>query len=96
MTYKEIEAKLKELKELKIMQEELNDQITELEDAIKAEMTAQNTDTLRAGAFKATWKPYTSSRFDSSAFKKAHADLYDSFCRPVTGTRFTLNQVRAA
>ena len=88
MTYKEIEAKLKELKELKIMQEELNDQITELEDAIKAEMTAQNTDTLRAGAFKATWKPYTSSRFDSSAFKKTHEELYKQYSKETVTKRF--------
>ena len=88
MTYKEIEAKLKELKELKIMQEELNDQIEELEDAIKAEMTAQNTDTLRAGAFKATWKPYTSSRFDSSAFKKTHEELYKQYSKETVTKRF--------
>ena len=81
MTYKEIEAKLKELKEL-------NDQITELEDAIKAEMTAQNTDTLRAGAFKATWKPYTSSRFDSSAFKKTHEELYKQYSKETVTKRF--------
>ena len=88
MTYKEIEAKLKELKELKIMQEELNDQIEELEDAIKAEMTAQNTDTLRAGAFKATWKPYTSSRFDSGAFRKTHEELYKQYSKETVTKRF--------
>ena len=88
MTAKEIEAKLKELKEMKVLMEELKDQITGLEDEIKAEMTAQDTDTLRAGAFKATWKPYTSSRFDSSAFKKTHAELYKQYSREIVTKRF--------
>ena len=88
MTNKEIEAKLKELKELKVLQEELKDQIEALEDAIKAEMTAQDTDTLRAGAFKATWKPYTSNRFDSSAVKKTHEELYKQYSKAVTTKRF--------
>lgn len=88
MTNKEIEAKLKELKEMKVLKDELEDQIKELEDAIKAEMTAQDTDTLRAGAFKATWKPYTSSRFDGSAFKKTHEELYKQYCKEITTKRF--------
>ena len=88
MTNKEIEAKLKELKEMKVLMEELKDQITGLEDEIKAEMTAQDTDTLRAGAFKATWKPYTSSRFDSTAFKATHAELYKQYSKAVTTKRF--------
>ena len=88
MTNKEIEAKLKELKEMKVLKDELEDQIKALEDAIKAEMTTQDTDTLRAGAFKATWKPYTSSRFDGSAFKKTHEELYKQYCKEITTKRF--------
>ena len=49
MTYKELEAKAKELKELKMMAEELADQITALESEVKAEMTEQKTDTLMLG-----------------------------------------------
>ena len=88
MTNKEIEAKLKELKELKVMAEELKDQIAGLEDEIKQEMTAQDTDTLRAGAFKATWKPYTSNKFDSKAFKSTHSELYSQYCKAVEIKRF--------
>lgn len=90
MTYKEIEAKLKELKELKVLAEELKDQIETLEDQVKAEMTEQKTDTLKAGAFKATWKPYTSNRFDSGAFKKTHAELYKQYCKATVTKRFTV------
>lgn len=88
MTNKEITAKVQELKELKVLAEELKNQITALEDEVKAEMTAQNTDTLLAGAFKVTWKTYTSSRFDSSAFKKTHEELYKQYTKEYTAKRF--------
>ena len=90
MTYKEIEAKVKELKEMKVMMEELKDQIAALEDEVKAEMEAQKTDTLLAGPFKVTWKPYTSSRFDSNAFKATHAELYKQYSKKFTTKRFTV------
>lgn len=42
--------KVKELRELKRLAEELQAEIEGLQDAIKAEMTAQDVDTLRAQA----------------------------------------------
>lgn len=42
MNKQELENQIKELKELKLMQEELQAEITAIEDKIKAEMTAQN------------------------------------------------------
>lgn len=90
MTYKELEAKAKELKELKIMAEELADQITELESEMKAEMTAGNKDTLLLGTVKITWKPYTSTRFDGKAFRQTHEELYKQYCKETVTKRFTV------
>ncbi len=90
MTYKELEAKAKELKELKLMAEELADQIAELENEVKAEMTAENKDTLLLGTVKITWKSYTSSRFDSKAFKSTHSELYTQYCKEIVSKRFTV------
>lgn len=90
MTYKELEAKAKELKELKMMAEELNDQIAELEAAVKEEMTAENKDTLLLGTVKITWKAYTSKRFDSKAFKTTHEALYNQYSKEFTTRRFTV------
>ena len=58
-----MEPKIKELLELKRMKEELEAEITAMEDEIKQVMG--NEETLLAGAFRVNWKPYTSSRFDT-------------------------------
>ena len=88
MSIKEIEAKAKELQELKRMREELDAEISMLEDAIKASMG--EAEQITAGAFKITWKAITSSRFDSSAFKKANPDLAAQFIKTSTVKRFSI------
>lgn len=88
MSIKEIEAKAKELQELKRMREELDAEIATLEDAIKASMG--DSEQITAGAFKITWKSITSSRFDSSAFKKANPDLAAQFIKTSTVKRFSI------
>ena len=90
MGHQELLKTITELKELKVMADELADQITALEDTIKAEMAARDVDKLTIGAFKITWTRYTSSRFDSKAFKATHAELYDQYCKPVEARRFAV------
>ena len=89
MSIKEIEAKAKELQELKRMREELDAEIATLEDAIKASMG--EAEQITAGAFKITWKAVTSSRFDSSAFKKAMPELAAQYTKTTTIRRFSIN-----
>lgn len=88
MSIKEIEAKAKELQELKRMREELDAEIATLEDAIKASMGDQ--EQMVAGAFRITWKSITSSRFDSTRFKKDHADLAAQYIKTSTVKRFSI------
>ena len=52
MNKQELENKVKELKELKVMAEELQAEITSIEDSIKAEMTNQNVNELQVGISK--------------------------------------------
>ena len=52
MTAQEIIAKVTELKELKIMAEELAAEISSLEDTLKADMLAKDVEEMTAGAFK--------------------------------------------
>ena len=47
-------------------------------------------ETLLAGAFKVTWTPYTSSRFDSARFKKEHAELAEAYTKTTTARRFSV------
>ena len=90
MTQMEIEKKVAELKEYKRLAENLDAQITALENDIKAEMEAQDTDTLITKLFKVTWKTIVSRRFDSNAFKAKHAELYEQFVRPQETKRFVV------
>ena len=89
MTMPNMEPKVLELMELRRMREELDAEIATLEDAIKAAMGEE--EILLAGACKVTWKTVTSSRFDSAAFKRDHADLAEAYTKRTTCRRFTIN-----
>jgi predicted phage-related endonuclease len=77
MCTKDLQAKVIELKDLKAMQEELQAEITSIEDELKAECIKQGTDELQAGIFKIRYKAVSSNRFDTKAFKTAYSGLYE-------------------
>ncbi len=86
----ELSSKVRELKELKIMADELAAEITTLEDDIKAEMTARGTEELTVDIFKVRWVPVTSRRFDTTAFKTTHKELYEQYAKETVSRRFTV------
>lgn len=86
----ELSGKVKELRELRRMAEELQAEIDGITDTIKAEMTARNVDTLTGADWKATWKEVTSNRLDTAALKKALPDVAAAFTKASTSRRFTL------
>ena len=88
MSANEIHAKVRELKELKLMMEELSAEITAIEDALKAAMGEQ--EVLICGEYKLTYQTITSSRFDSTRFKKDHADLASAYTKTTTCRRFSV------
>ena len=90
MSTNEMTAKVRELKELKVLAEELAAEITAIEDEIKAEMTARNADEMTVDVYKIRWTPVTSSRFDSASFKRAMPDLYGKFTKTTTSRRFSV------
>ena len=90
MATNEIISKLNELSEQRRMADELSAEIEAIQDAIKAHMTEADTDTITAGAFKVTWTAYTSSRFDSTRFKKEHAELAEAYTKTTTTRRFSV------
>ena len=90
MSVNELTSKVRELKVLKAMAEELQAEITTIEDVIKAEMTAQGTEELAVDIFKVRWTTVKSNRFDTTAFKTTHADLYGQYCKEITTRRFSV------
>jgi len=90
MSVNELTSKVKELKELKLMAEELAAEITAIEDTLKAEMTAKETDEIITGEYKVRWTKVTSNRFDTTSFKKTHADLYSQYTKTTETRRFSI------
>ena len=88
MSANEIQTKARELKELKLMQEELAAEISAIEDALKAAMGEQ--EELVCGEYKLTYPTVTSSRFDSTRFKKDHAELAAAYTKATSYRRFSV------
>lgn len=89
MSNPNMESKVKELMELHRMKEELEAEITAMEDEIKRVMGQE--ETLLAGAFKVSWKAFTSSRVDTTALKKALPQIAEQFIKQTTARRFSIN-----
>jgi predicted phage-related endonuclease len=90
MSTNEMTSKIRELKELKAMAEELAQEITAIEDAIKAELTARNAEEMTVDVYKIRWTKVTSSRFDTTSFKKAMPELYGQFTKTSESRRFSI------
>jgi len=84
-----LESTIHELLELKRMREELETEITALEDRIKEVMGDE--ELLTAGAYKVSWKTFTSSRVDTTALKKALPEVAAAYTKTTTGRRFSIN-----
>ena len=89
MSNPNMESKVKELMELRRMREEIDAEIAAAEDEIKSVMGEE--ETLLAGAFKVSWKVFTSSRLDSTALKKALPEIAAQFTKTTTARRFSIN-----
>ena len=90
MSTNEMASKVKELKELKLMAEELSADITAIEDSLKAEMAEKGIEEMTEDVFKIRWTKVSSTRFDSTTFKKAMPELYAQFTKQTESRRFTI------
>ena len=86
----ELNSRVKELRELRRLADELQQEIDGLTDQIKAVMTERDTDTLTGDDYKITWKAVTSSRLDTEAIKKAFPQVAEQFTKTSTNRRFVL------
>ena len=75
-------------KEYQRMMEELESEMDAVKDAIKAELTRQGVDELTAGEYKVRYTAVKSTRFDTTAFRKAMPDLAAQFTKAVETRRF--------
>lgn len=90
MTQSELIAKIEALNEWEAILEEAKAEAEALRDAIKAEMLEQNTEELEAGQYIIRWTSVLTNRFDTTAFKKEHNDLYKEFTKQTSSKRFSI------
>ena len=88
MSEKELTEKIKLLREMQRMAEEAQAEAEALKDEIKALMG--DTEELRAGEYRITWKPVKASRIDTAALKRAMPELAERFTISSTSRRFVI------
>ena len=86
MSTNELEAKVRELRQLQSLVEEAQAEAEGIRDAIKAHMG--DTQELRAGEYRITWKAVKSARIDTTALRKALPDVAQTFTRETVTRRF--------
>ena len=90
MSINDMDSKIKELRELRRMADELAVEMESITDSIKRHMDAEGVDTLNGTDWKVTYKAVTSSRLDTTALKKALPDLTAQFTKTTTARRFCI------
>ena len=88
MSEKELTAKINLLREMQRMAEEAQAEAEALKDEIKALMG--DSEELRAGEYRITWKPVKASRIDTAALKRAMPELAERFTISSTSRRFVI------
>lgn len=84
-----INETMKELAQYLRMQEEIAETVEGLKDQIKAYMRDNGLKTLTSDEHTATYKAVSSSRIDTTAFKKAFPAMAEQFTKTTTSQRFT-------
>lgn len=86
MSANELEMKIRELRQLQQLIDDAQAEAESIRDAIKAHMGER--EELRAGEYKVTWKPVTSSRLDATALRAALPEVAARFTHTSTARRF--------
>ena len=90
MSKTKLQAMVDELVSLREMAAELAEEITAIEDTLKADMQRQGVDTIEAGKHTIRYALVKSSRFDSKAFRAAYPSIYEQYTKPTESRRFTV------
>ncbi len=84
-----ITSKVEELMELRKLAEELQNQMDNITDEIKAYMGSE--ETMMAGSYKVTWKETVSRRVDTTALKKLLGDALDEYTKTIITRPFKVS-----
>lgn len=90
MSINEMEMKIKRLQEWEQLLAEAKSEVESLKDEIKAEMLSRDTEEITAGKYIVRWTSVLSNRFDTTAFKKEHAEMYRLYTKQTASRRFSV------
>lgn len=90
MSTNELEMKIETLREWEALLEEAKAEVESLKDEIKAEMLARDTEEMTAGRYICRWTSVISNRFDSTTFKREHAEMYKQYTKQTASKRFSI------
>ena len=82
----ELESKVRELRELQALAEEVEAEMEIIKDEIKSFMG--HVEEIKAGPFRVTWRTVTTGKIDTAALRKLLPDVAQQFTRPSTVRRF--------
>lgn len=91
MSRNELIAKIEALNEWEAVIEEAKAEAEAIRDSIKQEMLERETEELTAGQYIVRWTSVLSNRFDTTAFKKVHGELYKAYTKQSQSRRFTIS-----
>ena len=90
MSKTDINRLVRELNEWEALAEEARQEAEAVRDMIKGELLAQDTEELETGKHIIRWTSVLSNRFDTTAFKREHADLYQQYTKQTASKRFSI------
>ena len=91
MSINNIEAEVKELKEIEAFIKELDEQAEAIKDDLKHEMNERGVEEIEAGQYIIRWTSVLTTRFDTKRFKEVFGeDLYKVYTKEINSRRFQI------
>lgn len=90
MSTNEIETKIRKMQEWEQLAAEAKAEAEALKDEIKAVMLNQQAEEMTAGKYVVRWTSVLSNRFDTTTFKREHAEMYRQYTKQTASRRFSV------
>jgi len=87
----ELTGKIEALKEWEALLAEATAEVEAIKDEIKREMERRGVEEIEAGQYIARFTTVLSNRFDTTAFKREHSEMYKMYTKQTTSRRFSIN-----
>ncbi len=81
MTNKMIDNRVRKIEEIEAEIASLKEKADALKEELKRDMDAKGVDVIDTGKFVLYYKEVVSNKFDTTAFKKEHGDLYKMYLK---------------